>query len=279
MITFTYRDGKKRTVNRSKVKNIKFVEEDTEAPIFKVNEVPFTMIKVEKGTFTMGATSEQGSWRDDEKPTHKVTLTKDYYLGQTEVTQKLWKAIMGSDNNPSYFKGDSLPVESMSYDAITGTDGFIAKLNKKVAEIYQETGKTYTFRLPTEAEWEFAARGGNKTQGYTYSGSNNLDEVAWYSSNSNRTTHAVAMKKPNELDLYDMTGNVFDWCSDWYGSYSSDDQTDPTGPSSGSWHVARGGAWLWNQNALNISYRLDSTASAATYRYDHLGMRLALSIE
>ena len=194
---------------------------------FSVNGVSFDMIAVEGGTFTMGATEEQGSdAKNNEKPTHQVTLSS-YFIGKTEVTQALWEAVMGS--NPSSSKGYNLPVENVSWN---DCQTFIAKLN-------QCTGKN--FRLPTEAEWEFAARGGNNSNGYAYSGSDNIDEVAWYNENSGGAYHPVGSKAPNELGLYDMSGNADEWCSDWYGSYSSSAQTNPTGPESGKSRVYRGG--------------------------------------
>ena len=227
---------------------------------FTVNGVSFTMVFVEGGTFTMGATSEQGDDADyDEKPTHSVTLS-DYYIGETEVTQALWKAVMGS--NPSYFEGDNLPVEQVSYNDVKE---FITKLNQK-------TGKT--FRLPTEAEWEYAARGGKKSKGYKYSGSNNIDDVAWYYENSNNKTHPVKTKRPNELGIYDMSGNVWEWCSDNYGAYSSSSQTNPTGPSSGSYRVYRGGSWYFNARGCRVSHRSGFNPSS---RFNSLGFRLALA--
>ena len=155
----------------------------------------------------MSGTSEQGSEAEsDEKPTHNVTLSS-YYICKYEVTQALWRAVMGS--NPSYFKGDNLPVESVSWN---DCQTFINRLNSY-------TGRN--FRLPTEAEWEFAARGGNYSRHYKYSGSNYIGDVAWYGDNSGNRTHPVGTKQANELGLYDMSGNVWEWCSDWYGSYSS----------------------------------------------------------
>ena len=193
-----------------------------------VKGVSFNMIKVEGGTFTMGATSEQGSdAHSGEKPTHQVTLS-DYYIGETEVTQELWKAVMGS--NPSNFSGTNLPVEKVSWD---DCQIFITKLN-------QLTGKN--FRLPTEAEWEYAARGGQKSRGYKYAGSNTLSDVAWYLDNSGSKTHPVKQKQANELGLYDMSGNVWEWCQDWYDNYGSAAQTNPTGSSSGFYRVNRGGS-------------------------------------
>lgn len=217
------------------------------------------MVKVEGGTFTMGATSEQGSDAfDKEKPTHKVTLS-DYMIAKIEVTQELWQAVMGS--NPSYFKGNNLPVEHVSWN---DCQEFIKKLNSL-------TG--LNFRLPTEAEWEYAARGGNKSKGYKYSGSNDIDSVAWYYGNSSSKTHAVATKSPNELGLYDMSGNVWEWCSDWYGSYSSGSQTNPKGPSSGSYRVNRGGSWVSNAGYCRVSFR---NGYYPGNRSSRLGLRLAL---
>ena len=208
---------------------------------FTVNGVSFDMMYVKGGTFTMGATSEQGSEADsDEKPTHSVTLSS-FYICKYEVTQAVWEAVMGS--NPSYRKGANLPVESVSWD---DCQTFIRKLNAL-------TGKN--FRLPTEAEWEFAARGGNNSRGYKYAGSNNIETVAWYQGNSGNKTHVVGTKSPNELGLYDMSGNVWEWCQDRYGSYSGASQTNPTGASSGSNRVLRGGCCGRSAWYCRSSYR------------------------
>ena len=211
---------------------------------FEVNGVSFTMVYVEGGTFFMGTTSEQGSEvLANEKPAHSVTLSS-YYIGETEVTQELWEAVMGK--NPSKFTGDGRrPVEQVNWkDCQT----FISKLNSLTGQ---------QFKLPTEAQWEYAARGGNKTNGYKYSGSNDLEAVAWYEKNSydkgssspDYGPHPVKTKSPNELGIYDMSGNVWEWCQDRYGSYSTDSQTNPVGVSSGSYRVGRGGGWsraIWN---------------------------------
>ena len=226
---------------------------------YTANGVSFDMMMVEAGTFTMGATSEMKDPYDDEKPTHKVTITNDYYLGKTEVTQALWKAVMG--NNPSNFKGDNLPVENVSWN---DCQKFISKLNSMTGQ---------NFRLPTEAEWEFAARGGNNSNHYQYSGSNKLGDVAWYDGNSGSKTHAVATKLPNELGLYDMSGNVCEWCSDWYDNYSSSSQTNPIGPSSGSNRVARGGSWYLDAEDCRSSIRDSSSPVLSVYA---LGLRLVL---
>ena len=226
--------------------------------MFSIGNVRFEMVRVEGGTFTMGATSEQGSDAYSDETTHQVTLSS-YSIGKTEVTQALWQAVMGS--NPSYFKGSNLPVEEVSWE---DCQTFIRKLNAL-------TGKN--FRLPTEAEWEYAARGGNKSRGDKYSGSNTLSNVAWYTDNSSATTHPVATKASNELGIYDMSGNVWEWCSDWYGSYSSSSQYNPTGPNSGSDRVYRGGGWFNLAWCCRVSYRYDGTPAS---RLSYLGLRLAL---
>ncbi len=227
---------------------------------FTVNGVRFTMVRVDGGSFKMGATSEQGSDAyDDEKPAHQVTLST-YSIGETEVTQELWEAVMGS--NPSNFKGSKRPVERVSWN---DCQDFIRKLNAA-------TGRS--FRLPTEAEWEYAARGGNRSRGYKYSGSNTLGDVAWYDDNSGDQTHNVATKQSNELGLYDMSGNVWEWCSGGYGSYSSSAQRDPEGPNSGSSRVIRGGSWGYYARYCRSSFR-DGHAPDRCYNF--LGLRLALS--
>ena len=226
----------------------------------ELNKLINNMVYVSGGTFTMVDTSEQGSDADDdEKPTHSVTLSS-YYICKYEVTQALWRAVMSS--NPSNFKGDNLPVECVSWN---DCQTFINRLNS-----YTDRN----FRLPTEAEWEFAARGGNYSRHYKYSGSNYISDVAWYDGNSGNRTHPVGTKQANELDLYDMSGNVWEWCSDWYGSYSSYSQNDPTGPNSGSNRVGRGGSWYGSAWFCRWSNRGDITPGS---RYDGLGLRLVLS--
>ena len=224
-----------------------------------VGGVSFKMVRVEGGTFTMGCTAEQGEdCEDDENTLHRVTLS-DYSIGEAEVTQALWRAVMGS--NPSYYSDcDDCPVEEVSWD---DAQQFIQKLNSL-------TGKRY--RLPTEAEWEYAARGGNKSLGYKYSGGNEIGEVAWYWDNSEERTHAVKGKKANELGLYDMSGNVYEWCQDWIGPYGSGSQTDPTGAGSGSFRVNRGGGWASLPQGCRVSYRNGFTPGL---RRDDLGLRLA----
>ena len=238
---------------------------------FTVNGVTFKMVAVEGGTFTMGATAEQGSDAyTNEKPTHQVTLSS-YSIGETEVTQALWQAVMGT--NPSNFTGNpQRPVEKVSWNAC---QMFITKLN-------QMTGKN--FRLPTEAEWEYAARGGNLSQGYKYPGSNDVNEVAWFRDNSYAVgssspdygTHPVGTLAPNELGIYDMSGNVSEWCQDLYGTYTSAAQTNPTGSTSGSHRVYRGGSWGVNARYCRVSYRLNYTPTGISSNY---GLRLVLDDE
>ena len=224
------------------------------------NGISIDMVRVEAGTFTMGATREMENPYDDEKPTHQVTLTNNYYIGRYEVTQALWKAVMG--NNPSKYEGDNLPVEQVSWD---DCQEFISELNII-------TGKT--FRIPTEAEWEYAARGGKKSRCYQYSGSNNISDVAWYVDNSDSKTHAVGTKQANELGIYDMSGNVNEWCQDRYGFYSSSSQVNPTGSNSRYNRVYRGGSWLNNAGFCRSSYRRSNTPDNCN---SYLGLRLVLS--
>ncbi len=222
--------------------------------------VSFNMVRVEGGMFIMGANEgDEEAW-NDEKPAHQVTLS-DYYIGETQVTQALWQAVMR--NNPSLFKGDpNRPVERVSWD---DCQEFIKKLNSL-------TGKS--FRLPTEAQWEFAARGGNKSKGYKYAGGDDLDEVAWYGRNSSDKTHPVAQKAANELGLYDMSGNVWEWCQDWYGDYANAQQTNPVGPTMGYIRVDRGGSWNNIARYCRVSYRNDFEPTANMP--SNLGLRLAL---
>lgn len=219
------------------------------------------MIKVQGGTFIMGCTAEQGKDCEDfEKPAHQVTVD-DFYIGKFEITQKLWKAVMGT--NPAYFtECDDCPVEQVNWDDIRI---FLKRLN-------DSTGKNY--RLPTEAEWEFAARGGNLSEGYKYVGSNTLADVAWYVENSQEKTHPVGQKQANELGIYDMGGNVREWCSDWFYDYSNSNQVNPTGPTLGTLHVLRGGSW----NKLGIycrtTYRI---RNSNVHRDNNNGLRVVLA--
>jgi len=215
------------------------------------------MVFVQGGTFTMGCTSEQGNdcW-NEEKPAHPVTL-KNFYIGKYEITQAQWKAVM--DKNPSKFKGDNFPVEQVSWKSV---QEFIRVLNIM-------TGKHY--RLPTEAEWEFAARGGNKSQSYKYSGSNNLNDVAWYKDNSEKTTHPVGTKLPNELGIFDMSGNVMEWCNDPHDLGNNYTRTEIKTNS----RVVRGGNWKSEARNLRVSNR----DASGVYTNDGKGFRLACSSE
>ena len=232
--------------------------------LIQVGNVQFEMVYVEGGMFRMGATEEQGrdAW-DNGKPVHRVTLAS-YLIGKHEVTQALWEEVMGC--NPSKNKqGGDYPVENVSW---FDCQEFIGKLNAR-------TGMQ--FRLPREAEWEYAARGGDRSKGYKYAGSDNLDEVGWYRYNSDNHTHPVGQKKPNELGLYDMSGNVWEWCQDWYGKYSSEAQTNPTGPQSGKGgdRVLRGGRYWGYAGFCRVSGR---HCVVPGRRNGDCGLRLVLSL-
>ncbi|GHT84308.1 hypothetical protein FACS18947_1580 [Bacteroidia bacterium] len=230
------------------------------------------MVTVQGGTFWMGCSNEQGSdCESDERPLHSVTLS-DFSIAKYEVTQKQWQLIMGTTvrqqrdkANTSwaiYGEGDNYPMYYVSWEE---TQEFISRLNAA-------TGKTY--RLPTEAEWEYAARGGNKSQGYKYSGSHSANAVAWYHENSGSTNHPVGTKLPNELGIYDMSGSVWEWCFDWYGAYPASPQTNPKGATSGSSRVIRGGSWF--NFALYVRVPARSGISPG-FRDYNLGFRLASS--
>ena len=238
---------------------------------FTVGSVTFRMLLVEGGTFMMGGSEDDPRARPWEFPVHEVTLS-DYYIGEFEVTQALWRAVMGtsSSNNPSWFTPTNgytanyqLPAESMTYTQITS---FITKLNQK-------TGKT--FRLPTESEWEYAARGGKWSKGYYYIGGDDVDAVAWTSANAGSITHVGGQKAANEIGLYDMGGNVEEWCSDyWSDAYDPAPSTNPTGPTSGTMRVIRGGSWDQAYYVCRASARHDASTG---YKSAHTGIRLALS--
>lgn len=214
---------------------------------FSVNGVTFDMVRVDGGSFMMG--SYEGD--EDEKPVHNETVGT-FYIGKTEVTQRLWTAVMGS--NPSSFRGENLPVENVTW---FDCQEFVERLSRLTGRI---------FRLPTEAEWEYAARGGNKSRGYKYSGSNDLYRVGWYDENSGNATHPVGQKLDNELGLFDMSGNVWEWCSDNYSSnYNS--------PRNSSCRVYRGGSWNYSSGFCRVAYRSGSTPGN---HFSYLGLRLAL---
>jgi formylglycine-generating enzyme required for sulfatase activity len=226
----------------------------------RIDKDGIEMVFVQGGVFKMGCTAEQGNdCLANERPVRNVTLN-DFYIQKCEVTQKQWVWVMGS--NPSRFKGDNLPVENVSWK---DAQEFISKLNSM-------TGKRY--RLPTEAEWEYAARGGAKSRGYVYAGGNNIKDVAWYVNNSGvGETQPAGTKAPNELGLHDMTGNVLEWVNDWYEIYISASETNPTGPPSGKHRVNRGGSWYSNEVKCRISMRYSNPPD--NRRHD-LGFRLAL---
>jgi len=229
----------------------------------------FEMILVEGGTFQMGS-------EEEEETLHSVTVSS-FYIGKYPVTWKEWKKVMGS--NPSEFEGSLRPVENISWYAAVQ---FCNELSQKegLTPAYKISGTNVTcnwqadgYRLPTEAEWEFAARGGNLSKGYNYSGSNSLDEVSWYWNNSKEETHIVGGKEPNELGIYDMSGNVWEWCWDWYDEYPSSSQTNPKGASNGSDRVIRGGSWSYlDGGSCRVADRVDYYPGLSC---DDLGFRLA----
>ena len=247
----------------------KFFERTTENPQvivpadFIEPQYGIEMMFVLGGTFIMGCTPEQeDDCMDDERPVREVTLS-DFYIGKYEITQAQWTAVMGADNNPSAFRGDNLPVERVSWNEVRE---FIEKLNGI-------TGGNY--RLPTEAEWEYAARGGAQSRGYKYSGSNTIDDVAWYWGNSGYVTNHVGTKRANELGIHDMSGNVYEWVLDWYGHYNDNPQTDPRGPVVGMSRVIRGGSWYdaWSERVTARDF--DNPDN----RGGNLGFRLARGLD
>ena len=236
--------------------------QDNETPSSTLNPVienlVNNMVYVEGGTFMMGATSEQyGYAYDREKPVHQVTLSS-FRIGRYEVTQEEWEAVMG--DNRSLYKGAKRPVERVSWD---DCQEFIRRLNDM-------TG--LQFRLPTEAEWEYAARGGQNSGGFRYAGSNDLGFVAWHSGNSGDRTHVVGQKCPNELGLYDMSGNVWEWCQDLYGDYASSAQMNPKGALSGTKRVLRGGTYCFFSSSCRVTDRSQSTSDMSS---ETIGFRLA----
>lgn len=239
------------------MQNLSFQDETNQIPSV-IRHMINNMVRVEGATFTMGASSEQGKEAGGfEKPAHQVTLSS-FFIGKYEVTQEEWRALM--DSNPSKFKGANRPVENVDWNECLE---FIQKLNAL-------TG--IQFRLPTEAEWEFAARGGNKSIGYKYSGSDDLGSVAWYKGNSRKQTHEVGQKLPNELGLYDMNGNVEEWCQDWL-RYTDSSQTNPIGVSEERIRAIRGGSWNSEAKWCRVSSRIWHQPIG---RSDSLGLRLAL---
>ncbi len=230
------------------------------------NSIGMQFVFIEPGSFQMGSNNGDS----DEKPIHRVTISNDFYMGKYEVTQSEYESIMGS--NPSNFSGSNNPVEKVSWhDAIA--------FCKTLTEREQNAGRLPAgarYRLPTEAEWEYCAKGGNKSKGYTYSGSDSINSVGWYSSNSGSKTNPVGQKQANELGLYDMSGNVWEWCNDWKGSYSSGSVTNPSGASSGSSRVLRGGSWNSSASDCRSALRLWCEPSNANY---YFGFRVLLVLE
>ena len=240
------------------------------------------MILIPADTFQMGNTGAY-SGDSDEKPVHTVTISKAFYMSKYEVTQKQYQAVMG--NNPSHFKGENFPVERVTwYNAVAFCNALSQQEGKTPCYTINGTNVSCNwdangYRLPTEAEWEYAAKAGTSTDFYNGSLTNtnctpidaNLDNIAWYCGNANNTTHPVGQKQANAFGLYDMSGNVWEWCWDWYSSYSSTAVTDPTGASTGSDRVYRGGSW--NRNALNCrsAYRSFNTPSND---FNRMGFRL-----
>lgn len=236
--------------------------EETKDMVFKVGDVEFKMIYVEGGSFMMGATPEQGdNIGYDELPIHDVQLSS-FYIGETEVTQGLWESVMGV-NLSSGIHDPNKPVQNITW----------TQCNEFIDALSNETGMQ--FSLPTEAQWEYAARGGSKSKGYKFAGGNKIEDIAWYFSNSNDTVHAVATKLPNELQLYDMTGNVWEWCYDYYDGdyYSSSSSINPQGPKTGNRRVYRGGGFRHNANNSRLSLRNHNEES---FSYSDIGLRLVL---
>lgn len=226
-----------------------------------IRDIASSMVLVENGSFTMGCAD--ASAFADEAPAHQVTLS-DYYLAKFPVTQKQWRVIMGyaMDWNGIYGAGDEFPATNIS---ISDVDLFLKQLN-------QMSG--LNFRKPTEAEWEFAARGGNSTHGYLYSGSNNADEVAWHQGNANQKLHQPGGLKANELGLYDMSGNIYEWCEDHYAPYPTEAQTNPTGPETGNGRVVRGGSISYEADYARVSARNHIPAETRSFV---VGLRLAMT--
>ena len=221
-------------------------------------------VYVDNGSFQMGSNSGDA----DEKPVHRVTISKPFWMGKYEVTQSEYQELMGS--NPSHFKGSRNPVEIVSWNDVVSYCQKLTARERRAGRLPEG----YSYQLPTEAQWKFAARGGNKSRGYMYSGSDSLGSVGWNGDNSGSKTHSVGQKQANELGLYDMSGNVYEWCYDWYGSYSSSSTTDPDGPSSASGRVIRGGGWAGGASDCRAAVR---SSYLPDYSIINLGFRVCLS--
>ena len=236
------------------------VEEVTEEQQEVIREIVSNMVRVEGGTFQMGSDDELAA--TDEQPVHSVTLSS-YRINKFTVTQKQWRTLMGSDPgwNSNYGVGDEFPATYVTY---ADCENFVKTLN---------TLSGLNFRLPTEAEWEYAARGGKQSQGTLYSGSDNPDEVAWHQGNAGNVLHYPGRLRPNELGLYDMSGNIWEWCGDWYGEYPADAQTNPAGPANGNRRVVRGGSFSYEASYSRVSQR---NSLSPNYRSFVTGFRVAI---
>ena len=256
------KDGHISSVDVTEVYNVLLNGMPDDVTEYTVNGVKFSMVNVEGGTFMMGNPNYQSSSSfKDEGPVHEVALSS-FSIGQTEVTQELWVAVMGYNNSANV--GEKHPVDFVSWNM---AQEFIAKLNEMTGE---------NFRLPTEAEWEFAARGGNNSHDYSYSGSNIIDDVAWYDGNC-EGHHDVATKASNELGIFDMSGNVWEWCSNWYEAYTEEAQVNPVGPETGTEKVLRGGSWFGSvyapgEKTCRVTQRFKGSLD---YADDDIGFRLA----
>ncbi|MBO4557663.1 MAG: SUMF1/EgtB/PvdO family nonheme iron enzyme [Bacteroidales bacterium] len=259
--------GGKKAKTGGEAANVEAGVPGVETKTFTVEGVTFKMVKVEGGTYTMGATAEQGATEPqaNERPAHEVTVG-DFWIGETEVTQALWEAVTGF--NPSYTRWPECPVDKVSWK---DCKSFLETLNEL-------TG--LEFRLPAEAEWEYAARGGKFSKGYKYAGSDNIEEVAWLVTNAEEKSHPVASKKPNELGLYDMSGNVYEWCEDKYLMYDGSEpqysQKMLKSDIKREFHIERGGCWNYGPTMCRVSYR---HAGNYTHMYAYDGMRLAMSVK
>jgi formylglycine-generating enzyme required for sulfatase activity len=243
---------------------------------FSIDEISFEMVFVDGGTFTMGCTSYSKDCFHNEKPAHTVILS-DFYIGKWQVTQQLWTKVMGTTvqqqrnlGNPEWElsgEGDLLPMYYINYKEC---EEFCEKLNHLLSKRLPEG---YKFALPTEAQWEYAARGGKKSKNFTYSGGNDIGKVAWYEGNTKEQVREVATKKKNELGIYDMSGNIWEWCKDWFGYYSAGIKSNPTGPKSGYYRILRGGSWRGSAQGGSVSYRFANKPDERTRSY---GLRLVL---
>jgi formylglycine-generating enzyme required for sulfatase activity len=255
---FEHREGSKnkptsKNEEKTKIKN-------QNHPSTYTNEYGMEFILVEAGTFMMGANHDDTEAKDDEKPAHQVTLTESYYIGKYPITQAQWEKIM--ESNPSHFVGfNNCPVENVNWYDV---QEFVRKINSK-------TGKMY--RLPTEAEWEYVARGGKKSKGFKYSGGYDLNKVGWFYYNSFTKTQPVGSKQANELGIFDMSGNVWEWCEDWYGNYTPQSNTNPKGTISGNSRVLRGGSWNFSPQFCRVTDRRNCAPDLKLFNH---GFRLVL---